>query len=454
MLFGNRPSSPLRLALAALAWALSTGCARDSRPNLIIVLVDTLRPDHLGYHGYGRDTSPRVDALATESVVFANHYSHASRTGPSVASIFTGLHPRSHGVVNPLTHFDAKGTLSEAQTTLAEILSARGYDCHGIIANFNILPRFGFGQGFKTYELVQPTTASEINRAAFATLKNRHEPFFLYLHYMEPHSPYAAPLAYRYRYVDRNYTGEIDGSHQQLDEIVAGTRQVDAEDVDHLQALYDQEIRYFDDEFGRLLDFLDAEGLRANTLLLFVSDHGEEFLEHGSVLHGYTLYEEQLWVPCFIHDPRSGDSVRVEAVTRHVDLLPTLLALMEIPPPDGLQGRSLFPLMHARGDPPSEALPVFAQASLRAVKTIQMQSIMADGWKLIETEVPEPTEELFHVAVDPGETQNLAGERPEVTERMRVAMQEFVEALPVGEGGMVELSETDKARLRSLGYLR
>jgi arylsulfatase A-like enzyme len=129
--------------------------------NLVIVLVDTLRSDHLGYHGYRREVSPNIDSMREKSVAFMNHYSHSSRTGPSAASIFTGLHPRSHGVVNPLTKWDAKGTLAEEQETLAEILKNNGYQCHGYVGNYNVTPRFGFGQGFDTDRGGEVTLAEE-----------------------------------------------------------------------------------------------------------------------------------------------------------------------------------------------------------------------------------------------------------------------------------------------------
>lgn len=443
----------IRVATVALSLLLMPGCTRNNRPNLIIVLVDTLRPDHLGCYGYERHTSPQIDALADSSALFLKHYSHASRTGPAVASIFTGLHPRSHGVVNPLTYFDAKGTLSEEQITLAEILSTHGYECYGFSANFNVAPQFGFGQGFDTYEFVNPKTATAINRAAFEKLKATPEPFFLYLHYMEPHSPYAAPFPYRLLYADPKYSGPITGSHQQLDEIVAGRLSVSAEDVAHLQALYDQEIRYFDDQFGKVLEFLEDQGLREKTVIVFVADHGEEFLEHGSVLHGYSLYEDQLMVPFFIHDPRIKVARHIDAVTRHIDILPTLLTLMDIRYDGPVQGRNLVPLLRGQEDT-ATAVPVFAQASLLAVKTIKKQSLMADGWKLIETQVPQFREELYHLAVDPNEQQDLISEKREIAAKMRKQMRKFVESLPKGRGGMVPLTAEDKERLRSLGYLK
>jgi arylsulfatase A-like enzyme len=437
---------------------LISGCAQTEtgpqKPNLIIVLVDTLRSDHLHYHGYHRDTSPRIDALARDSQVFLNHYSTASRTGPAVASLFTGLHVRSHGVINPLTHFDAKGVLAEKQTTLAEILSSNGYDCFGFVSNYNASARFGFAQGFETYEYVRSTKAADLNREAFDLLGTEiRQPFFLYLHYMDPHSPYFAPGEYRSLYVDPEYRGPITGSHGQLDEIVAGRLEVDSSDVAHMEAIYDQEIRYFDDEFGRLLGFLDDQDLRENTILVFVADHGEEFLDHGSVLHGYTLYEEQLRVPFFVHDPRRRQPREIEAITRHVDVLPTLLDLLAIEYDGAHQGRSLISLLD--GDPGDEAeAEVFAEASLMAVKTIRMRSLLSDGWKLIETLIPVQRVELYNIGEDGTELRDLAGEEPQVVAELRERMEELIRSYPAAGPEVVRLSEEEIEKLRALGYVK
>jgi len=445
------------IIVAAFAVAFACGSVRSLRgggyPNLIIILVDTLRADHLHYQGYHRRTSPRIDALAEVSQVFTHHHSTASRTGPSVASIFTGLYPRSHGVVNPFTEYDAKGTLADDQTTLAEILAARGFECSGFIANPNVSGHFGFAQGFETYEYLSSMAAPDINRKAVEKLKTRdNRPFFLYLHYMEPHSPYWAPETYRSLYADPQYHGPITGAHQQLQDIVLGRLVPDSSDVEEMKALYDQEIRYFDDEFGRLLDFLGDQGLRDNTIIVFVADHGEEFLDHGSAFHGYTLYEEQLRVPLFIYDPRIKHPHRIDAITRHVDILPTVLDLLGIDY-DGLrQGRSLVPLIEAKeetGPPP----PVFAETSLRSVRISQKRSFMVDGWKLIETIVPEEREELYHVASDPAERHDLIDDEQKVAADLRTRMRRFMEGLPVAKGGVVQLKQEEIERLRSLGYI-
>ncbi len=296
------------------------------RLNLILILVDTLRADHLGYQGYSHATSPRLDSLAEDSVVFLRHTRHASRTGPSVATLFTGLHSRSHGVVNPLSHFDAKGTLDASHLTLAEILSEEGYRCAGFTANLNVSERFGFSQGFEFYQLLGWQKAEVLNRAALAWIEGwtaeaePRSPFCLYLHYVDPHSPYEAPAPFVKKFASPDYRGPITGSHSQLDEMVAGRLELGDADLAQLRALYDAEISYLDSQIGALLLALEVEGLLDESLVVFVADHGEEFLDHDSVLHGYTLYEEQLRIPLMIRHPELP-ARRVSRLSRQVDVL-------------------------------------------------------------------------------------------------------------------------------------
>lgn len=425
---------------------------REDHWNLVIVLVDTLRSDHLGYHGYPVPTSPVIDSLAAVSTVFANHYSPSSRTGPSVATIFTGMHPRSHGVINPLTHFDAKGVLPQEQLTLAEILKSSGYHCCGFIANPNIVDRFGFGQGFDRYQFLNPNSAADLNRIADEYLSKRKQPFFLYLHYMEPHSPYKAPLPYRRMFHNTGYDGPIDGSHRQLDQILAGKLRAHPKDMQYLESLYNQEIRYFDDMFGELLSSIRRNHLFDNTVIMFMSDHGEEFWEHGAVLHGYTLYEEQLRVPLFIHDPRRSNAVRIESITRHIDLLPTILEILGIEADTRMQGVSLVPRMEERG-PSAAAGPVYAQVRLRAVRTVALESFMKDGWKLIVNHLPTDLVELYHIDNDPEEIKNLAAEDEIMRNRLLEEMLEFERSLQETKAGKVDLTDEEIQRLRSLGYI-
>ena len=426
-----------RIALVALAPALLLGGCGAEHPledegplNLLIVLSDTTREDHLGLGGYARDTTPRLNALAARGALFENHYSHASRTGPSVASLFTGLHPRSHGAVNPLEFWDQKGVLDDSHTTLAEVLSAAGWATAAFVTNPNVGQRFGFAQGFDTYEFPASRTVEGVGRTALRWLNGRQEPWMLYLHLLEPHSPYEAPRPYDELYTDPSYTGPFDGRHEQLDAVVGGALTPDAADREQLVALYDQEVRVLDAVLGDVLAVLEKRGALDRTVIVFLSDHGEEFLEHGSLLHGYTLYEEQLRVPLVVVDPRRG-SVRVAAATRMVDVLPTLLELLDVAPPAGLQGRSLVPLMDGEELPP---LPLYAEASLHAVKIVRMKSVTDHGWKLIRNWLPEMKDELYFLDEDPGETRDLIEEEPEQAARLRQVMEDVERDLPEGYG--------------------
>ncbi len=429
------------------------------RLNLILILVDTLRADHLGYQGYSHATSPRLDSLAEDSVVFLRHTGHASRTGPSVATLFTGLHSRSHGVVNPLSHFDAKGTLDASHLTLAEILSEEGYRCAGFTANPNVSERFGFSQGFEFYQLLGWQKAEVLNRAALAWIEGwtaeaePRSPFCLYLHYVDPHSPYEAPAPFVKKFASPDYRGPITGSHSQLDEMVAGRLELSDGDLAQLRALYDAEIRYLDSQIGALLLALEVEELLDESLVVFVADHGEEFLDHDSVLHGYTLYEEQLRIPLMIRHPELP-ARRISRLSRQVDVLPTLLELLGIAIPEPLQGESLATLMKAEQSPDvGDEAPVFAEASLRAVRTVALDSYSRGGWKLIETRVPEARRQLFNLRDDPQERHDRFASEPEVAERMSAELKRFRDALPVGRGEAVPLSEAEIRELQSLGYL-
>jgi len=434
--------------------------ASGPRPlNLILILVDTLRADHLGYHGYSRATSPRLDSLAEDSVVFLRHTGHASRTGPSVATLFTGLHARSHGVVNPLSHFDAKGTLDASRRTLAEILSEAGYRCAGFAANPNVSGRFGFSQGFERYQLLRWKEARVLNRAALAWIDGwvaeaePRAPFCLYLHYVDPHSPYEAPAPFVKEFSSPDYRGRITGAHRQLDEVVAGSLELDDADLAQLRALYDAEIRYLDSQLGVLLVALEAKGLLDESLVVFVSDHGEELLDHDSALHGYTLYEEQLRIPLMIRHPELP-ARRVSRRSRQVDVLPTVLELLGFPIPEPLQGESLAAAMKGEQSPDvGDEAPVFAEASLRAIRTVALDSYTRGDWKLIETRVPEARRQLFNLRDDPQERHDRLASEPEVAQRLSAELQRFRDALPVGRSEAVPLSEAEIRELQSLGYL-
>jgi len=433
------------------------------RPNVLIYLVDTLRADHLGLYGYPRPTSPRIDAFGADATVFRDAQAQTSWTRTAVASILTGLLPQSHGVR------DRADALAPPVATLAEILAAAGYRTAGIITNGNVEPAFGTGQGFELYDYLSESKervefhqlSDRLNEAAFAWLESwratpapDRAPFFLYLHATDPHAPYTPPEPFRSRFapgVDPE-RGHLDRVHA----ISAGSEPAPPGTAEAWRQLYDGEVAWNDHHFGELLDRLKALDLYDSTLIVLISDHGEEFYEHGGWEHGKTLYAEQLRIPLVIRLPGGGGAGReVADLADQIDVLPTILDHLGIEPPAPVDGRSLLPLLRGNSAGTRPAEPSFAELRLD-VKEIE--SAVAGGWKLIlddsEYQRAGPVE-LFHVADDPGETRNLHPHHP--LEEGFLAQQ--LRALgirrpePAFNADTAEIDEELKGRLEALGYL-
>jgi arylsulfatase A-like enzyme len=442
---------------------------RPGRPraplHVVLVSIDTLRADRLGVYGHDRATSPRIDRLAAEGVVFERAYSHAPKTAPSHMSLMTGVHPDVHGVVNFTGRLDVQ--LNPRVPTLAEILRSAGYRTAAVTGGGNVDRDLGFGRGFESYEQSDGDAAAIFGRAidrldalAATRADGTRSPFFLFVHTFQVHDPYLPPAAYRALFADPGYAGRIVGDAERLGALAgsdwgarhrafwAGVDARSSADLRHLHDLYDACIRFTDDELGRLLDRIDALGLAAGTLVVVLSDHGEEFLEHGRFGHD-ALFEELLRVPLVARVPDSEGRLRrgrVREVVRLVDVLPTVLELVGLPAPGHVEGRTLVPLL--KGD--AEA-PRFLFAQDREKGT---DALVAGGWKLV---AERWNEVLFDLARDPAEQRPLAG-REGLRESLRATLEEFAaralrwHALaPPGRAGPLEAGT--RQRLEALGYL-
>jgi arylsulfatase A-like enzyme len=297
-------------------------------------MLDTVRADHLGYYGYERDTSPNLDAFARDSLAFKYAFSAAPWTPPSVATILTGLYPASHGHMPPNSTEAARigsKRLSPDLLTLPEMLRPLGYRTAAVSPNPWISALFGFDQGFDTFEYRHEAPARVLVSAGIALVEGfarRNEPFFLYLHFFDPHDPYTPP---------EPYEGIFPGPLSRTDFPYAKNMQ-------RAMRRYDGEIRYLDDELGRFFSFLKQKGLYDRAIIVVVADHGEQFREHGRIHHGNELHNEEVHVPLLIRDRQSGRPAgAVEHVVSTVDLFPTILGQLGIPPPaDQADGVSLF----------------------------------------------------------------------------------------------------------------
>ncbi|HEV2845196.1 MAG TPA: sulfatase, partial [Thermoanaerobaculia bacterium] len=334
------------------------------RPNVLFILVDTLRYDHLTPYGYKRATSPEIArVLAGKGAVVEEAYSQAPWTLPSVVSYMTSRYPGELLSDDPAAY-----GIPEGVPTLAAAMKALGYQTGGFVANKVIHTGNGFARGFDTFysppsetDAVDQPDAAALNSRALPWLEaHRNDPFFLYVHYLDPHDPYDNPDVVEGRSpFYPGYKGRISGRHVQG--VYAGVIPLDnpVDDTEHLKALYDSEIRYVDRFIGRLIDSIPPHVLE-NTLIVLTADHGEEFREHGGWKHGFTLYEDQIHVPLLARwDGRIPAGSRLKGTVRLLDLLPTLVQAAGGKADASWEGIDLLPALAGKAALPR--LPAFAQ---------------------------------------------------------------------------------------------
>jgi len=411
----------------------------EPRPNVLVYLIDTLRSDRLGCYGYPRDVSPNIDAFATEATLFEQVVSQSSWTKASVASMFTGVWPPAHGATG------WKHILPEGFDTLAEILSAAGYQTVAFSGNPNVVEAYGMGQGFDEFHRELKRTSEEFNRMAFDWLDRRdpERPFFLYLHTMDPHAPYEPPEPYRERLAaDADRMPGWQPSWKWP-----------LEALPFLSNLYDAEVAFNDASFGALLDELRERDLYRDTLIVLVSDHGEEFKEHGRWRHGAALYAESLEVPMIVRLPGQSEGSRVVTPVQQVDLMPTVLGALGLEVPQVVQGRNLLAAAAETGRETRKMPRIFSH--LKLGKSPLFYSLMDGDWKLIRTESDEEVRvELFNWREDPGETLNLAEDFPVRTAWMLQTIRERLAASepPATQEDAIVDPELEES-LEALGYL-
>lgn len=355
--------------------------SKPERPNVLVYLVDTLRTDHLGVYGYDRPTSPELDRFAADAIVFDNAFAQTSWTRPSVVSILTGLRPWVHGVNR---RFDA---LSQSVETLPEILSADGYETLAYVTNGNIGPDFALDQGFETYRYLResPTRPAvhqlshRVNERVFRWLDGRDSvrPFFLYVHTTDPHAPYYPPEPFRSRFAPQT-DAEI-GLMPSIHELIRATQRDDPPEGirDDLIDLYDGEIASNDHHFGALLERLKELGLYDETLIIFLSDHGEAFFEHRTWGHGRSLYDEEIRMPFVVKLPgKEGAGTRSAVAVEQIDVVPTILEAAGLIPPARLEGRSVQASLSGGGRER-------AAFSILTLADWNVRSVFAHGFKLV-----------------------------------------------------------------------
>lgn len=427
-----------RLAVLTASLALVSCGGRERPRNIIIIGVDTLRPDHLGCYGYHRDTSPAVDKLALQGVLFENVISQSPWTSPSFASLFTSLYPTQTGLLWVGT------SMRKTFPTFGTILKDNGYATGAIINAAVLKPEFGIDRGFDYYYTTprEGRLADGTTRDALAWIDSvAGKPFFLFAHYYDPHEPYAAPVAYSGLF-EEEYSGPIGDAfvlHDQFPD-VSGTNfeplfALDDDDWDHIRTLYDREIRFTDDAIAELLTGLEERGLSENTLIVLLSDHGEEFFEHEGFGHGHALYGEVIRVPLIFWLPGvMPEGLRVRSQVRLIDVMPTVLDVVGIETGDAMEGVNLIPLIEGQTETRQAATRLFASQTAYTEGMLQgpeKKSVTAYPWKIIY-DTASKDEMLFNLENDPGEHDNLIA----VAQEKRTVFEELL------FNAMFDISET------------
>ena len=328
--------------------------------NVILITVSTLRADHVGCMDYGRDTTPNFDAFAKKNILFKNAFATSSWAMPSVGSIFTSRYPSQHGA----THINK--SLGGDNYTLAQMLKDKGYYTIGFCCNPRLSNDYGFARGFDLYddysasiilqsmsfenqdslETNKRRTNDLVNDAAIRWLKNNtHKPFFLSVHYYDNHWDYLPPAPYNTLF-DPNYKGTLDG-RQIAREPLYSNRPSDR-DVEHMIALYDGQVRQTDADLGEMLSTLENMGLMSNSIVIIMGDHGDSFYEHGHTSH-HGVYDELVHVPLAISLPKDTNNPQVvDSLVSGVDIVPTILDVLNLPVPPGCEGKSLKPIIEGK----------------------------------------------------------------------------------------------------------
>ncbi len=449
--------------------ALLHGCSKrdvERYPNVILVTIDTLRRDHVTCYGYDRKTTPNIADFARHAVIFDDAVAAQAITAPSHASILTGLYPPTHGVTRNARR------LNEGTPTLGGVLKRLGYHTGAVVSGYTLKKKdTGLDAGFDHYD-------DDLGKKRFGKAQDTFDrslgwlwkeasgdtPLFLLFHLFDPHFPYNAPPPF-----SGGFLPQGEEYSEKIREIIPRLRAGDGtpEEYAEVVARYDDEIAYADHYFGKLIGELKRLGLWENSIVVFAADHGETLDERfQSFDHGARAYEEQIRIPLIVRFP--GDEYggrRIAAPVHQVDLLPTILDALSTPVPQGVQGRSLLPLI--RGDESwgaerhlvSLAYPLgtrVPEVSAPVIRNGFVIALRALPYKLISYPTKKgPYYQLFNLGDDPLEKRNIAAGNGEIVERLAAELAAWVEETGASKRAKpVDLPPETKRALEALGYVQ
>ncbi|TDI40687.1 MAG: tetratricopeptide repeat protein [Acidobacteria bacterium] len=415
----------LAALIIAAALLFSCGPPQPEIRNVLLISIDTLRADYLSSYGFSRETSPNIDAIAEEGVLFKNVVSPIPITLPAHSSMLTGTIPPFHAVHDNLNY-----RLLDSNVTLAEMLKERGFATGAIVSSFVLDSKFNLSQGFDTYNDqfeeehkildLSERKGDETTRLGIEWLEeNRDHRFFLLLHYYDVHADYDPPEPFASRFADDLYAGEVAF-------------------VDHC--------------IGQVMEKLEDLGLADTTLVIITGDHGEMLGEHGEVTHSYFIYQSALRVPLIFKVPGRTERREVESMVGLIDIVPTIAGLIDIDPPPHVQGEDLSAWLMGEPAAPTRARHFYAEslAPTRYYGANALFGLVTQRWKYIQTTRPE----LYDLEKDPKELNNVVEQEAELANAMRTRLSEILESHNRREReSQIELDDASLRRLEALGYL-
>ncbi|MEW6742347.1 MAG: sulfatase [Planctomycetota bacterium] len=461
------------VGFSALSACLA-GCTSEQpdRPKaVVLIVVDALRADRLPFYGFESNTAPFLSSLARRSVVFEKAWSGSSWTCPAMASIFTSLYPSQHGVLTNLVAYNMMkdqvrslrlNRMPPAVETLAEVMHRLGYKTFGIVDNPTVAESQGFGRGFDRFVVLPYKAAEAVNEklAEWSDQIKQADRYFLYLHYMDPHQPYnpRQPWFRKDSPEDSLPTEPETWSPDLKDRIIkrfyvegAPSGEVDrflVKLVTKARAAYDSEIGYVDKHIQEVFDLLSLEN---GALVIFTSDHGEEFCEHGSIGHDFQLYSELTRVPLLVFGPHLVPRRVAQGVTT-LDIFPTLCELAGGEAAHQLQGASLRLLLAGQD---LDQRKLFSMRALETGEEVQWKkAVMTDNYKYIVSH-PSGVEELYDLARDPAERDNMATREAIMVKRLRDELRTFEQGAPQWNRSFADPTSVAPElieQLRQLGY--
>ncbi len=432
----NRIFGYLIITIIILIIGISFSVCKNKKTkpyNIVLIVIDTLRSDHLPFYGYKKNTAPFLLEMSKKSIVFKNTFSASSWTSPATASIFTSMYPFQHGVqmgllaIRNAQKIDPNIVLNkipEKIKTITEVLKEEGYMTYGVADNLNIDSRQGFTQGFDKFETFMYKQAPNVNNTIKSWKKEIMEngKYFLYIHYMDPHAPYHPRKPWYIPFEEKRK---------------------------HRISAYDSEINYVDQHIKELFNALKWE---KNTVVIVTADHGEGLWDHGFMGHGKTLYREEIQVPLLIYLPGGGTHIGVNNNVSTIDILPTVRDIIGLPESRSDEGVSLVPLIEKRSEDLTKR-ELFSHLWIKTKNTVEWRSTIYKNWHYVER--VGAFEKLFLLLFDQKEEKNLSKKNKKIGTLLKKKFEKFVRFCNKFETikTKVKLDKKKLKKLKSLGYV-